>query len=653
LFAKSKTEKMDSSQQLGIGKDFCRTESLKHDFLAEIGYDLFDKVDDNISSSASLNFPDDTLSEAMDSCLALRDETALVEMSTASQQHHGCYRYLLQQQMQVASVASSGPQPFLHGNGSSAKASERSRSTSSLSSSLTSSPLMPQLPLFHQVQVGYYLPAPPAQPLTFPGYCYIKREGSTVKDFSSISPLREVISSSSSSSFDDKSSGTASLRNNRDSCGKVDVNCREVRSQRHSLVKSQLVPLPLSPPLTTSTPPLHQQKQRSVSAVLDVLMERFLLVFISSSVSDIYSFLSSTCDPIVAFHINTTVIPVSLDHPAMCTNFHGAFLFWILLSGLHYDCSIKVIEKRSTGRCSPQVSLSADLSFFSPSAGRSPSFGTSAGRSSFSGSRPCGKSIRPCSRLSLSPQLSSSPSPSYTLDNVISMEYVVKMSGTLLSLKGLKETLSDFHVMGMFHIPLVSQYVPYPPASSVSPVVAGSPFPFEFSQRFRSPTMMSRISESPSTQRFHPYASYSAASEFQTPSLVVLHHTTSQMHRFNSVSSSSAGDRFFEFEKEPPPQLPQLPLEQLQFINATITSYLTHQRVGLVDMKDEHLTSDYILEFKIDFNMKTGKIMDWKIDLLAEKCTAVSLASSSSSSSLPSTLSSRGHPNLSSFSFIW
>jgi hypothetical protein len=189
----------------------------------------------------------------------------------------------------------------------------------------------------------------------------------------------------------------------------------------------QQVYLPQQP-----SPPHPQQQHQQQPVTFDTLLDHFLTIVSSSNLSKLYSFVSSLCETNMNFHINASIIPMSQGGLPLKTNLHGLFLFWNLFHELHPDSVMKIIEKRVVKLSSPH---------------------SSTFMASFAG---VGGSIRPTSRAS---NMACSPSSAGN-SNIMILEYIVKMSGTLISLKSLQETLNDFYLMGIFDIPFISQYSP-------------------------------------------------------------------------------------------------------------------------------------------------------------------------------------------------
>jgi hypothetical protein len=226
--------------------------------------------------------------------------------------------------------------------------------------------------------------------------------------------------------------------------------------------------------------------------------------------------------------------------------------------------------------------------------------------------------------------------------------------------------LKDFYLMGIFNIPFVSHYSASSSASSSSFSSSTLPTPFsttssEFpQQRIRSLSCVSPLerSSSPtnqptrhyssanyslsSLQHYHPYSSpdnnscHSVRNTSAVSSLIHSNLSSNIVRRrsepaFNSSLSTSSSSSFsssmdfsFPSEKQTNQITSTQLLDQFSFLHFIIVNYLSRQQAdqtqeSLPCGNDSSSTCDYIFELRFDFNIKTMKIIDWKIDLLAEK----------------------------------
>jgi hypothetical protein len=202
--------------------------------------------------------------------------------------------------------------------------------------------------------------------------------------------------------------------------------------------------------------------------------------------------------------------------------------------------------------------------------------------------------------------------------------------------------LNDFYLMGIFNIPFVSQYSASSSASSSSFSSSTSPTPFsttssEFpQQRIRSLSCVSPLERSSSSQHYHPYSSpdnnncHPNRNASGVHSLIPTNLSSNTVRRRSepalnsSLSTSSSMDFSFPSEKQTNQIHSTQLLDQFSFLHFIIVNYLSHRQAHQTQESvpcgnDGYSTCDYIFELRFDFNIKTMRIIDWKIDLLAEK----------------------------------
>jgi hypothetical protein len=365
------------------------------------------------------------------------------------------------------------------------------------------------------------------------------------------------------------------------------------------------------PPPQPQPQPQQSPAPSSPERILDLWIDRFISTLLISNLTELYTFLSLICHPSITFYINASIIPFSVGGLTIKTNFHGLFLFWSLLRLLHQQCKMKIIEKRIVRMSSPRATTPSSLG------------------------------IRPSSRFG-----SSSPS---SPSGIITVEYITKLSGTLLSLKTLQETFNDFYLMGIFDIPFISQY--YSPISITSNVTTSdSPLPFSSHppgiSRSSScpsafiPLLSSSSSHAPSPPllpmsthsspsgylRHHPYNNHSTVEDY-TRSINQYHQQLQQQERTFGISSSSSSSTLlnpFRRRSDPGRSLSDNSIspedtasnDQFSFVNTIVTHYLSNQ---MKQPLGSYTNYDYIFELRVDFNTQLKKVVGWKIDLLAVK----------------------------------
>jgi hypothetical protein len=177
--------------------------------------------------------------------------------------------------------------------------------------------------------------------------------------------------------------------------------------------------------------------------LLDSLFEQIS----AGDLTKVYHSLAHLCDHSVIFRALNFLPGTMVSSPPISSNMHGLFVFWVALLVLHPDGVIKVLERRTAAPTTTKTSTS----FSSPSSPqRSPS-----------------RKHRKAKTRTGTPPVPSGPNnnlnlngPPPTQDNsFVTLEYIVKFSGTLLSKKSLQEAFYDlFYHINLFHLPFVENY---------------------------------------------------------------------------------------------------------------------------------------------------------------------------------------------------
>jgi type II secretory pathway pseudopilin PulG len=361
-------------------------------------------------------------------------------------------------------------------------------------------------------------------------------------------------------------------------------------------------------------------------------LEAFFELFSSGDLNQIYYSLTQLCDSAVNVQMKDFIPFAQQQNATLASNFHGLFIFWMILHVLHPDGIIKVLDRRiassmlSSYHSSPSATNTPIANSRSAESGGGYHHGVPGGvnlvRTS-SGSPPHAlysnnpnnnnnqqrisspqhQAFPPHQPLNMrQPQNDNPYSPSLVLRNyfenfhvgsansprniagapqtptttILNFEYIIKFSGTLLSAKKFKETFQDLcSTEGLFQIPFVRNFATFGhhPIDNTAPV-----FPTYYpSFDFITSLIMDYLTKQKeqSSNQSSPGIGSNKYDDFS----VLL----------NSLSASNDGgdngQLFFENESCSPPVV--------------------------------HNYCNYIIEISMKYSVLHQKVFDWKMDLLA------------------------------------
>jgi hypothetical protein len=361
-------------------------------------------------------------------------------------------------------------------------------------------------------------------------------------------------------------------------------------------------------------PPTHDMEGTPRLPQLDAFFELF------SSCCDpnqLYYSLLQFCDPSLVFQL-TGFFPGSSPVHTECTTMHGLSVFWVLLRYLHPHGHFCVLDRRVASSvvshycCSPlsnSVIIAGPTVAFGPKGlqDRSiedyldfdPDFAPSAPPSEDSfddnhfhqnNSHSYSSHYQPPRTPSHShsiPSYSSSSSsrgnnsrPSNTTKTVLNIEYLMKFSGTLLSGKKFRETLSDLvFTEGLLQLPFI--------AKTATPTPRGVPPSMDFLVPFLQNYLFKQKN---SGQQLCPSTSI-----------------TSSLTTVEDIEEDD--DAFEEYEKS---ILTALEREEREEQAAA-----GHRRHRSDHEEDSVHYCNYIMEVSVKFCSLRNKIVEWKMELLS------------------------------------
>jgi hypothetical protein len=293
------------------------------------------------------------------------------------------------------------------------------------------------------------------------------------------------------------------------------------------------------------------------------LLESFFDLFSCGDLNHVYCCLGQLCDPAINVQFSNFLPPFPCS--GISSNFNGLFMFWAIMHVLHPDGSIKTLERRSASTMAPTTpALTPVMAFSSRKTVNDHLTNGGSTTPRGCGSCPMSKVVSPVGSYSSSLKLNPSSScashdnsSSVSLGSgLVKIEYIIKFSGTLLSLKSLKETFSELE--GLFQTPFVRNYAgftgghPFDPNGSNYPAYYPS---FDF--------ITSAVIDYLAMQKSNQMMNNTMNNHVQT-------------HRRVRSSSSDMGDDSFQHG------------------------------------------CNYIMELSMTYSTTHNKIFDWKMDLLAE-----------------------------------